>query len=124
EIRQHERGELQLKSYADADGVAGRLMKTNPRLDAHKAAWLARHWAAPAADERWHILGDAAHKIVNPQLYRVDEALALYAAIDAPVLSVQADGDSLAQWHQGRYTLAEYHERLRHVRQVRTAHVA
>src|SRR5690606_5414165 len=36
EIRQHERGELQLKSYADADGVAGRLMKTNPRLDAHK----------------------------------------------------------------------------------------
>ncbi|PWW46455.1 alpha/beta fold hydrolase [Melaminivora alkalimesophila] len=121
EIRRHERGELALKTYGDVDGVAQRLRKTNPRLPADKAAWLAREWAALGPDGRWAILGDDAHKIVNPQLYRVDEALALYAAIGAPVLSVQSDSDSLGQWWKGKYTLDEYHQRLGHVRDVRTA---
>jgi len=123
EIRQHERGELALKTYDDANGVAQRLMKTNPRLPEGKAAWLAREWAAPGADGRWAILGDDAHKIVNPHLFRVDEALALYEAIAAPVLSVQAEGDSLGQWWKDKYTLADYHQRLTHVRDVRTATV-
>ena len=121
EIRQRERGELDLKPYDSADGVALRLMKTNPRLASDKACWLARHWAGEDAQGRWHILGDAAHKIVNPQLYRVDEALALYEAITAPVLSVHAADDSLAHWWKGRYSLQEYHQRLAHVRDARTA---
>jgi len=120
EIRQFERGEMALKDYDSADGVAQRLMKTNPRLDAGKAAWLARHWANEDAHGRWHIMGDAAHKIVNPQLYRVDEALALYEAITAPVLSVHASSGSLGRWGE-RYTLQEYLQRLAHVRDHRTA---
>ncbi|WP_313075013.1 alpha/beta hydrolase [Melaminivora sp.] len=120
EIRQYERGELDLKTYPDAQGVAERLMKTNPRLSTGKAAWLAREWAEEGTDGRWRILGDAAHKIVNPQLYRVDEANALYAAISAPVLSVESDNDSLGQWWKGKYSLAEYHQRLTQVRDVRT----
>ncbi len=122
ELRQLERGELDLKTYGDAEGVAQRLMKTNPRIGADKAAWLARHWAAPDADGRWAILGDAAHKVVNPYLYRVDEANALYAAIEAPVLSVEAEGGSLAHW-KDKFTLAEYHQRLAHVRDARTVQV-
>ncbi|MBS0509534.1 MAG: alpha/beta hydrolase [Proteobacteria bacterium] len=121
EIRQWERGEMALKPYDSADGVALRLMKTNPRLASDKACWLARHWASQDAQGRWHIQGDAAHKIVNPLLYRVDEALALYAAITAPVLSVHAGDDSLARWWQGRYSLQEYQQRLAHVRDARTA---
>ncbi len=98
-------------------------MKTNPRISADKAAWLAHEWAAPRSDGRWAILGDAAHKIASASLYRVDEANALYAAIEAPVLSVEADSNSLGQWWKEKYTLAEYHQRLEQVRDVRTARV-
>jgi pimeloyl-ACP methyl ester carboxylesterase len=109
---QWERGEMELTHYDSADGVALRLMKTNPRLAGDKATWLARHWAREGRDGRWHILGEAAHKVASAQLYRVDEALALHASITAPVLSVEASDDSLSRWWKGCYTLAEYRERL------------
>ncbi len=112
------RGETTLKTYADAAGVAQRLMKTNPRLSGDKAAWLATHWARPNAAGQWEILGEPAHKITSAHLYRVDEALAIYQCITAPVLAVEANGDSLNQWWKGKYTLAEYHERLKHVPQA------
>ena len=116
-------GEMSLGTYDDLVGVAGRLIKTNPRLGADRAEWLARHWAAPGADGRWAIRGDAAHKVVNAQLYRVDEVLEVFRRISAPVLAVQASDDSLSQWWKGRYTLEEYHQRLQAVPQVRTATV-
>ncbi len=121
EIGKLERGELALKSYDSLDGVARRLMKTNPRLSQDKAEWLANHWAAQDASGRWSILGDAAHKVRNAQIYRLDEAQALYAAITAPTLAVEASGDSLAQWWLGRYSIAEYHERLKTVPDCRVA---
>ena len=121
ELQQLEAGAIALKTYASVEEVAQRLRKTNPRLQADKALWLAQHWSAPQADGRWAILGDAAHKIVNAQLFRVDEALAHYAAITAPVLAVEASDDSLAGWWKERYTLAEYHERLQAVPNCRIA---
>jgi len=124
QLGQCQRGELALRDYDSAEGVARRLMKTNPRLPQDKAAWLARHWAKEDAQGRWHILGDAAHKVVSALPYRVDETLALYAAITAPVLAVQADGTDLATWWGDRYTLEEYHQRLQHVPDCRTAVVA
>ena len=36
---------------------------------------------------------------------------------------MQASDDSLSQWWKGRYTLAEYHQRLQAVPQVRVATV-
>ena len=121
ELKAFHRGEMALKPYDLVDGVASRLMKTNKRLNQDKADWLARHWAKPDADGKWRILGDPAHKITNAQLYRVDEVLAIYHSITAPTLAVEASDDSLSQWWQGKYTLAEYHERLRSVSNVRTA---
>jgi pimeloyl-ACP methyl ester carboxylesterase len=121
ELKSLHRGEMDLKAYDSADGVVRRLMKTNPRLTEDKAAWLARQWAAPDADGRWAILGDTAHKVVNAHLYQLPEALAIYARIAAPVLSVTASDDSLGQWWKGRFTLAQYQERLQHVPQLRQA---
>jgi pimeloyl-ACP methyl ester carboxylesterase len=123
ELKSLHRGEQALKAYADADGVARRLMKTNPRLPEDKAQWLARQWARPNAQGQWEILGDAAHKIVNAQLYRVDEVLAAFAAITAPVLSVEASDNQMEQWWQGKYTLAESHERLQSVPQLQQARI-
>ncbi|HYD77089.1 alpha/beta hydrolase [Ramlibacter sp.] len=123
ELKSFHRGELDLKSYDSAEGVAARLMKTNRRLPRDKAEWLARHWAREGADGRWRILGDAAHKITNAQLFRVDEVLEVYRRISCPTLWVEASDDSLAQWWQGRFTLADFHERLAAVPDLRKARV-
>ncbi|MEJ8834969.1 alpha/beta fold hydrolase [Ramlibacter sp. AN1133] len=124
ELKAYHRGELHLTSYDSLEGVAGRLMKNNRRLSRDKAEWLAGHWARQDADGRWHVMGDPAHKIVNANLYRVDEVLASYRRITAPVLSVEASDDSLGHWWKGRYTLAEYHQRLKDVSDVRLGHIA
>jgi pimeloyl-ACP methyl ester carboxylesterase len=125
ELKALHRGETALKPYDDAAGVARRLMKTNPRLTQDKADWLAQHWARPEDGDdgttRWTVLGDPAHKITNAQLYRLDEALAVFQRITAPTLAVEASDDSLSQWWNGRYTLAEYHERLKSVPNARQA---
>lgn len=124
EIKAFHQGEQALKAYGSADGVAQRLMKTNPRLTRDKADWLARQWAAPDAQGAWRILGDAAHRTVNPYLFRLDETLAIYRRIRAPLLSVTAGDDSLSRWRNGQYTLAQYHERLGVIADVRHAVVA
>ena len=115
ELQALRNGTIDLKTYDSQNAVAARLQKTNHRLSADKALWLAGEWASPNAQGRWAILGDAAHKIVNPQLFRVEEALAHYAAITAPVLAVEATDDSLGQWWKGQYSLPEYHARLQSV---------
>ncbi len=115
EIKAQREDDNALKPYADAAGVAARLMKTNRRLGQGQADWLAQHWAQPGPDGQWRILGDSAHKVINPYLFRVEEALAMYQRISAPVLAVEASDDSLSQWWKGKYTLAEFHERLKSV---------
>ena len=120
EVKALRQGDKALKDYDSAEGVARRLMKTNPRLALGKAEWLARHWAAPDANGRWAIQGHPAHKITNANLYQVEEALAIYRSITAPVLSVTASDDSLSQWWKGQFTLAEYLERLKNVPNVRS----
>ena len=119
EIKALQRGEQDLRTYDDAAGVAARLMKTNRRLPQDKADWLARQWAEPRTGvdgaTRWHIRGDAAHRVTSAQLFRVDEMLALYAAITAPTLMVEASDDSMGQWWQRRFTLDEFHQRLQSV---------
>lgn len=115
ELKAQRDGANELKPYADAAGVAARLMKTNRRLGADKANWLAQHWAQPGSDGQWRILGDAAHKVINPYLFHVEEALAMYGRIAAPVLAVEASDDSLGMWWKGKYTLAEFHARLKAV---------
>jgi pimeloyl-ACP methyl ester carboxylesterase len=109
-----------LRSYTSLDEVAARLMQNNPRLGVAKAAWLAPHWAAQREDGRWHILGDPAHKRSNPVLYRVEEILAGWRCITAPVLWVEGEATDVARWWGTRYTLEEFRERLAVVRQVQS----
>ena len=123
ELKQLHRGELALRPYESADGVARRLMKTNPRLGQDKANWLAQHWAAANAQGEWTILGEAAHKITNANLYQVPEVLEIYKQISMPVLAVEASDNSLDMWWSGKFKLHEYHERLQHVPQVEIARI-
>jgi pimeloyl-ACP methyl ester carboxylesterase len=126
QLKQHRDGELSLRGYDSVDGVAQRLAKTNPRLardqaGRDKADWLARHWSSQDAQGQWQILGEAAHKIVNAQLLRVDELLEVYKRITMPVLAVEASDDEMWKWWKGSFTREQYHARLQHVADHRIA---
>lgn len=135
ELKKLHKGELNLTPYKDANGVARRLMKTNPRISEDKAQWLAQHWAAEVSSlknedtpeeeivTQWEIQGDPAHKIVNANLYQADEAIAIYQHITAPTLAVEAANNELEKWWKGKFTLDEYHERLSHVPNCQIAKV-
>jgi pimeloyl-ACP methyl ester carboxylesterase len=102
----------QLAPYADAPAVAARLTKNNPRLSPDKAAWLATHWGELRSDGRWHLRADPAHKRANPVLYRVDEVLATWQAITAPLLWVEGANTDMTKWWGDRYPRAEFESRL------------
>lgn len=108
-----------LRDYASVGEVATRLMKTNPLLAADKAAWLAAHWSRRGGDGRWHILGDAAHKRVNPVLTRAEDTIALWSQISAPLLWVEGSGREFESWYDGRYTREQFEQRLAAVPSVR-----
>lgn len=87
-----------MRSYDTQAQVAARLQKTNPRLNDERAAFLSAHWSRQNAQGRWEILGDPAHKLSMPLLYHVEDALACWQAITAPVLWVEADDTNAWQW--------------------------
>ena len=120
EVKAARQGEMNLRTYADSDAVAQRLIKTNPRLSLDKAQWLAQHWAQQNSNGEWEILGHPAHKVINPYLFRVEEILAIYQSISAPVLNVEASQNDLEKWWQGKYKLEEFHERLKHIKDIQS----
>jgi pimeloyl-ACP methyl ester carboxylesterase len=87
-----------LRSYASQAEVAARLQKTNPRLTDERAAFLSGYWAAPNNEGRWEILGDPAHKLASPLLYQVDEIMACWKNITAPVLWVEGADTDIWRW--------------------------
>ncbi|MFC3110447.1 alpha/beta hydrolase [Undibacterium arcticum] len=114
-----------LRTYASQAEVAKRLQKTNPRLSDERAHFLAQHWAAPNADGAWEILGDPAHKNVSPLLYRVDEVLACWQAISAPVLWVEAADTDVWKWMGAKDSARiEIDRRIAVIADVRQAMVA
>ncbi len=100
-----------LKPYDSVAEVAARLCKTNPLLPEDKAAWLAPHWSREVGGQ-WQILGDPAHKRVNPLLYRVEEVLACWKQIAAPMLWVEGDRTDVEKWWGHRYPRSEFDARL------------
>lgn len=106
-----------LRAYADRDSVAARLRKTNPLLRPDRAQWLAGEWAHPQtlADGSvgpWELLADPAHKRAGPLLYHVEDVLACWKLITAPLLWVEGDQSDLSGWWGERYNKAQFHERL------------
>jgi len=74
-----------LRPYESFAALADRLRKDNPRLSAERAEYLAQHWGK---EESGSVVlrGDPVHKIVNPVLYRLDEARACWQRVSAPIL--------------------------------------
>lgn len=87
-----------LRTYASQAEVAGRLQKTNPRLSDERARFLSQHWAKQNDEGQWEILGDPAHKLTSPLLYHVEEVMACWGKITAPVLWFEADDTNVWHW--------------------------
>src|SRR5262249_45908793 len=97
----------ELRPYASFDEVVARLKKTNPRLTDERARFLAPHWAQREADGVIRLQADPHHKMVNPVLYRVEEAMACWRRIAAPVLWIWGDGQWMMKWMKGDRSLLD-----------------
>ncbi len=83
--------EHRFRDYPSFEALAERLVEANPRLTADRAAFLARHWGDAGADGSVRLRSDPRHKIVNPVLYRLEEAEACWRSVTAPVLWVEGE---------------------------------
>ena len=76
------------RPYRSFEEVAARLQRDNARLTDDRAAFLARHWAKQLPSGEVMLASDPRHKMVNPYLFRIDEAVACWRRITAQVLFV------------------------------------
>jgi len=77
--------------YGSFDELAQLLLRRNPRLTRDRAEFIARSWAATTPEGKVRVLADPGHKLVNPYLYRRDEAEACWRQITAPAMLVLAE---------------------------------
>ena len=108
-----------LPDFASLGEVAERLRRNDPRLTPERAAWLAPHWARPDQGGRWVVRADPAHRRPNPVPYRVDEALACWRRIAAPVLWVEGRETDPDRLWGGRFSRPEFERRMAQVPRLR-----
>jgi pimeloyl-ACP methyl ester carboxylesterase len=107
------------KPYTSFVEVAARLKRNNSRLDGGKADFLARQWARELPSGEVMLTSDPRHKIVNPYLFRIDEILACWRRITAPVLLVTGKDSSSSGWRKDTpQQLAERKAAFHNLREV------
>lgn len=100
------------RSYPDRPAFAARLQKENPRLSAQKAEFLALHMGEDDGSGGIHLAADPYHRVVNPIIYRVEEAMAIWRQVTAPVLWVTATDSVILKQLLAAVDAAEYRQRL------------
>jgi pimeloyl-ACP methyl ester carboxylesterase len=108
--------------YDSFDAVAARLMSNDRRLSADKAQFLARHWAAKAADGRVRLTSDPRHKLPFPTVHRIEEVFAIWQRIRARTLWIAAEDSHIPRWldrhpegEAATDTLAGVRQRMAHI---------
>lgn len=109
---------VSIRTFASLHDVTAHLMKRSPHMDESFATWLAAEWTERGADGHWHVMADAAHKRVNPILYRCDEVLAAWEGIEAEVLWVEGDKAEQSSLASGRYSRQEFEARMAKIRKL------
>ena len=113
------RVESRLRPYDSYGALADRLQQNNPRLTRERAEFLARHWGKDAPGGGVVLRSDPAHKLVNANLYRLDEAMACWQRATAPVLWVDAEhSETRTRMSLSEQALAERRAAFKDLRQV------
>jgi len=86
------------RPYADLGAVADQLQKNNPRLRRERAEFLAAHWAQARPEGGARLASDPRHKLPFPIVYRMEEVIATWKRISAPVLWVAATESFIPKW--------------------------
>ena len=79
--------------YRSTADLAALLRTRNPRLTPDRAEFVARAWSRPVEANAHELRFDPRHRLINPVLYRREEAEACWARIEAAVLLVRGDAD-------------------------------
>ena len=107
-------------SYTSFDAVAARLKKNNRRLTDEQAHFLAQHWAKQTGPAEVTLRSDPKHKFVNPVLTRLEELLACWRQVTAPVLWVAGDETNGRGWRTDSVQqLAERKAAFRDFREIK-----
>jgi pimeloyl-ACP methyl ester carboxylesterase len=85
-------------TYPSFERVAWRLKKNNPRLTDAMASFLAQHWAQRGDDAQVALRADPRHKMKSAVLYRLEEALACWRRVRAPVLWIEGGASPIRAW--------------------------
>jgi pimeloyl-ACP methyl ester carboxylesterase len=86
------------RPYKNLAAVADQLQRNNPRLSRDKAEFLAAHWARAQPDGSARLSSDPRHKLPFPTVYRMEEVVATWQQITAPVLWVAATESFIPTW--------------------------
>jgi pimeloyl-ACP methyl ester carboxylesterase len=83
--------------YRSVAQLASFLRSKNPRLTSDRAEFIASAWTRTASSASGpadvELLFDPRHRLINPVLYRREEAEACWARVEAPVLLVKGVAD-------------------------------
>jgi len=102
------------RSYPNHEAFAERLRKQNSLLSVAKASYLAQHMSEDDGAGGVRPAVDPFHRLINPTLYRVDEMMACWRNVTAPVLFVAGADSVLFKefFPAGPASAADYRERL------------
>jgi len=94
-------------TYENFERFVAVLARRNPRLTPERAEFIAASWSKALPDGACTVSADPAHKLVNPVLYRREEAEAIWRCAVAPTLLVLG-GRSAFRAHLGADGTDEY----------------
>lgn len=98
--------------YDSAERLAKMLQHRNPRLTAERAAFIASSWTRSLPEGGVMLRFDPWHRLINPVLYRREEAEACWRRITAPTLVLLA-GESEYRKRLGTHDGSEELERFK-----------
>jgi pimeloyl-ACP methyl ester carboxylesterase len=105
--------------YESLEQLASILRMRNPRLTADRADFVARAWSRPEPDSaEVRLRFDPRHRLVNPILYRREEAEACWARLEIPMLLVMGELSDHRARHTSYVTDEQLHGLFRKLRLV------
>lgn len=109
----------QQSHYNTLEDMATRLQQANSRLGRGQALFLAEHFSRPTRSGELEWAADAWHRGVNPILYQLEEAKAIWRHVTAPILWVGAKESFVMNlFHKHAANYAERKACFRHLTEV------